>query len=118
MEDAESSLEVVDRSPELGTRREFATASPFSLSVKFDWEFISKELGERMKTKTYRIVGIAQVECKLCIVSEGLINMIFSDLRPCSIEFLQRTIIRKFTSPQYKGIRLSIIDWDRMIKCT
>ena len=51
MEDAEGSLEVVDWSPELGTRRSFAAAGPFPLSAKFDRELVSEKPSERTKGK-------------------------------------------------------------------
>lgn len=35
-----------------------------------------------------------------------------------SIEIVQETGISKFTSSQYKGVRPSIVDWDRTIRCT
>jgi len=89
MEDAEGSLEVVDWSPELGTRRSFAPAGPFPLSAKFDREFISEKPGERTKgQKTYCTVGIAQVKRELSIISERLVSIAFTDLRSRSIEIV------------------------------
>lgn len=47
MEDAEGSLEIVDRDPELGTRS--FTAGAFPLSVKFYSKLVSGKPGDRAK---------------------------------------------------------------------
>ena len=65
--------------------------------------------GER-KQKTCCAVGIAQIERKLSVVSEGLIGTTLANLRSRSIEDVQEIAIRKFTSSQYKGVRPSIVD--------
>ena len=61
-----------------------------------------------MKTKTYCTVKIAQVECELSVVGEGLVDMTFANLRSYSIGIIQETGTSKFTSSQYKGVRPSI----------
>ena len=46
MEDAEDPSEVIDCSPELGTRR-LSAADPFPLSAKFDPKLVSEKPGDK-----------------------------------------------------------------------
>lgn len=67
-------------------------------------------LGTERKRSTSCTVGIAQVEREVCVIGEGLVGMALANLRVYSIGILRRTVIGKFTSSQYKGIRPSIAD--------
>ena len=68
--------------------------------------------------ESYFTMEIAQVKCELSVIGEGLVGATFANLRSRSVEIISETGTRKFTSSQYKGVRPSIADWDRMIRCT
>ena len=68
--------------------------------------------------ESYFTMEIAQVKCELSVIGEGLVGATFANLRSRSVEIISETGTRKSTSSQYKGVRPSIADWDRMIRCT